>query len=100
MLDLKKQVATGTFDKEPLPFNERKGSVERQLEAFTYEERQKLGVNVTADAIALLRRHNIKIDKKSDTYPQLLNAIGRAKIRAIQAIQSRNEGDHVATPHR
>jgi len=97
LLDLKKQVATGCFDKEPLPTSKRGDSVS-QIEAFVYDERRKAGVNVTADALAILRRHGVQIDKSSDTFKQLLNIVARAKITAIEAIQARNEGDHVDTP--
>lgn len=98
LLDLKKQVSTGIFDKEPLPHSERGNSTVSHLESFVYEQKKKAGTNVTADALAILRRYNIQIDRDTDTYRQLLNVVARAKITAIKAIQNRNEGNHVDTP--
>ena len=98
LMDLKKQVSNGIFDKEPLPHSERGNSTASQLEAFVYDQKKQAGTNVTADALAILRRHNIQIDRNSDTYRQLLNIVARAKITAIETIQSRDEGNHVDTP--
>ena len=96
--DLKKQAATGQFDTSPEKSSSKQSNIIDRVQAHLFVSRLKDGLNVTGETDTLLTRHGVHLDKSSDSYHQLLNAIARAKIKALEAIQARHTGDVVDTP--